>query len=381
MVSPARRAPPVRLARSPSLRVASAPVRRVLRVLALLPAILLLVLGILLEVGSHLGARVGSRPAHFAFANGAPPSFAGRATRIAFLGDVQQGIGDVSRPLVEALARERADVVVSHGDLASHGEAPYYGVVAKAFEVAGLSTPMLVAPGNHDIEPDGVRDRGPGRRLFEERVGPRHWTFRAGPVLVVGIDDGPVTDVEPEMLAWLDRTLAAAPGVPWLLVCHRPPRLLDLPGRPVNVGCAGLVARVEARPPVAVVCGHLHADADETVNGVRYYVNAHGGDVAAKSSSPPDFRIVMADVREDGTVDFRPVSSERRWWLRVEADRLCVKAWVERRKRPWAWVLAPSGLLWLGAGLALRRARGSQTTTRESDITGSGVRRDRSANP
>ena len=332
--------------------------RRVLHILALLPAILLLVRGILLEVGSHLGARVGSRRPSFAFANGAPPSFPGRAARIAFLGDVQQGIGDVSRPLVAALSREKADVVVSHGDLAAHGEAPYYGVVSKAFEEAGLATPMLVAPGNHDIEPDGVRDRGPGRRLFEERVGPRHWAFRAGRLLVVGIDDGPDTDVEPEMLAWLDATLAAAPGVPWMLVCHRAPRRLDLPGRPPSIGCAGLVARVEARPPVAVVSGHLHADADETVNGVRYYVNAHGGDVAAKSSTASDFRIVMADVAEDGSVEFRPVSCERRWWLRIETERLWVKAWVERRKRPWAWVLAPSGLLWLGVGVALRRARG-----------------------
>jgi hypothetical protein len=337
-------------------------VRRSFRVAGWGVAITGALVGAGLEVGARLAESIGERRDAFAFANSRPPSLAAPPVRLAFLGDVQEGIGDVARPLVEALADEKPAVLVIHGDLAAHGEAPYYGVVAGAFAAAGLATPTLVAPGNHDVEPDGVRDRGPGRRLFEERVGPRTWSFRAGALLVVGVDDGAETDVEPAVLARLDEVLAASPTGPWLLVCHRPPRQVDRPDAPVTSGCEGLVQRVEARPPVAVVSGHLHHDADVVVRGVRYYVNAHGGDVAAKASAPSDFRIVIADVAADGAVTFRPVSRERRWWMRVEVERLCVAAWGARRRHPWSVALLPVGIA-LAVGLVVARRRGRRVAT------------------
>jgi hypothetical protein len=279
---------------------------------------------------ARAGERLGRVPACRAFANASPPSFEGGA-RLAFLGDVQRGIRDVARPLVEALARERVALLVSSGDLHSHGEAPYYGVVARAFEEAGLSTPTLVVPGNHDVEPGGVRDAGPGRLLFERAVGPRRWTTRVGALWVAGIDDASGA-VDPHDVAWLEAGLAAHAGR-WLLVCHKPPRRVDRDGAPAIEGGDALVALLERRPPEAVVAGHLHDDADLTLRGVRYFVNVQGGDFEKKRwFAPPEFRLVLADVASDGAVALRRVPLRRRGSARTAWRQLAVRAWVESRR-------------------------------------------------
>jgi hypothetical protein len=304
----------------------------------------LVVASVVLAVGARLGARVGRRPTSAAWTNRAPPALAGPAT-IAFLGDVQRGIRDVARPLVDALARESAGLLISSGDLASHGEAPYYGIVARALDEAGLAVPMLVVPGNHDLEPGGVRDAGPGRALFEAAVGPRAWRARVGPLLVVGVDDaaGPV---EAAHLALLEESLAGAPTAPWILVCHKPPRRIDRPGSEVIPGAERLVALCEARPPVAVVSGHLRDDADVTVLGVRYLANVRGGDFEKRRLfAPPEFRLLLCDVSETGAASFRWVSVLRRGSWRTAWRQLVVRAWAESRRGVGRLVAAPAGAL------------------------------------
>jgi hypothetical protein len=297
-----------------------------------------------LAVGARLGARVGRRLTSAAWANRAPPTIEGPGT-IAFLGDVQRGIRDVAGPLVAALAREKAVLLVSSGDLASHGEAPYYGIVARALDEAGLSVPMLVVPGNHDLEPGGVRDAAPGRVLFETAVGPRAWRARVGPLWVVGIDDaaGPV---EAAHLALLADTLSGAPMSPWILVCHKPPRRIDLPGSEVIPGAEPLVAICEARPPVAVVSGHLREDADVTLGGVRYLANVRGGDFEKRRwFAPPEFRLLLCEVGGTGAASFRYTSVRRRGSARTAWRQLVVRAWAESRRGVGRLVAAPAAAL------------------------------------
>jgi hypothetical protein len=293
---------------------------------------------------ARAGRRVGSKTAARAYANSRLPALPGPAARIAFLGDVQRGIRDVALPLVETLEREGVDLLVSSGDLASHGEEPYYGVVARALDEAGLDVPMLVVPGNHDLQPGGVRDVGPGRRLFESAVGPRRWSTRVGPLLLAGFDDA-VGTVEPDDLRWLEAALSAHAG-PWLLVCHRPPRRVDREGDPVLEGAERLVALLEARPPAAVVSGHLRHDADRVVAGVRYVVNVSGGDFEKRRwIAPPDFRVVLADVGPAGDVAFRTVAPRRRRSWRTAWRQICVRAWAEARRGAGRVVAAPGAAL------------------------------------
>ncbi len=280
--------------------------------------------------GRRRARALAARGAVRTAANASPPHVPAPTT-IAFLGDVQKGVRVVAGPVVEALARERAAFLVSSGDLASHGEAPYHGIVARAFERAGLSIPFLVAAGNHDVQPSGVRDSAPGRRLFESVYGPRTWVASAGPLLVVGCDNGGAW-LDDEQLDQIERELDARPQSPWLLVIHRPPRNLLLPHAPPDGGSDRLLALFARRRPEAVVSGHLERDAEAVVDGVRYVVNADGGDTSGDSlRGPKTFRLLLADVGADGRVSLRRIELPRRRDNSVALDQFAVRLWADSR--------------------------------------------------
>ncbi len=215
-------------------------------------AVLLLLTGWLLlswtiEALAWAGWRLGNGEAPASFR--APPRrLREGVARLAFLGDLQRGVADVARPLARTLAEDPVDLLVSSGDLVAHGEAPYYGVLFDAFEAAGIDTPARVVPGNHDLQPRGVRDAAAGRDLFGRAFGGGAFLETVGPVLVAGLDTalGPVGDASLEAL---DRALAEDPARPWILVCHRPLRRLQHADAPAEPDLASVVERVEARPP------------------------------------------------------------------------------------------------------------------------------------
>ncbi len=315
----------------------------------MLPALLTL-LGVLLAAwllisaamawGARRAAALARRPAPTAFA--ATPRADEARARIAFLGDVQRGIADIVAPLEAGLATEQADLLVSSGDLVSHGEAPYYGIVCAAFDRPDWTVPIRVVPGNHDLWPRRSKDDRIGGALFEARFGARHWAERVGPVLVVGLDNGAdwLADAQ---LPWLDETLAAHPGVPWILVCHRPLYAFDAPSRAIPHDLGGLVEALRPRPPALVVSGHLHAYHDEIVDGVRHVVNAHGGDVHGLAIRREDFQVLYVDATADG-IETRLASYPRRRRAAVYRDQLAVRFWSDRRKA-WGAVLAAPGRL------------------------------------
>lgn len=273
-------------------------------------------------------------------ANRAPPTLAAPA-RIAFLGDVQRGLREVAGPVVEAVRREGAALLVSSGDLASHGEAPYHGLVGAAFDRAGLAVPLLVAPGNHDLERSGHAAGDEGRRLFEAVVGPRRFTARVGPLLVVGVDDG-VHPLDADLWTWVGDVVTAHAG-PWLYVGHRPPRRMLEPGCPPGARCAGLLEVFARRPPVLAVSGHLERDVEAVVDGVRYVVNAEGGDVAGGAwFAPPTFHLRVADVDAAGQVTLRRLELRRKTSLRTTLDQLLVRAWSSGRRFPALVFAAPA---------------------------------------
>lgn len=272
--------------------------------------------------------------------NAAPPALAAPA-RIAFLGDVQRGLREVAGPVADAVRREGAALLVSSGDLASHGEAPYHGLVGAAFRRAGLGVPLLVAPGNHDLEPSGHGDVAPGRAAFERAFGPRRFVVRVGPLLVVGGEDA-VNPLEPDLWAWVAAAVDAHDG-PWMWVGHRPPRDHGKPGAPWSARCAGLEALVRRRPPVAVVSGHLARDAEAVLDGVLHIVNAEGGDVDGGAwFAPPSFHLRVADVDAAGHVTWRRLTLRRATSLATTLDQLLVRAWSSGRRWPARLFAAPA---------------------------------------
>jgi Calcineurin-like phosphoesterase len=311
-----------------------------------------LLLALAVEALAWRAHALARRAAPAAFAR--PPVREAPGASLAFLGDLQRGVADVARPLVAALRRRPADLLVSSGDLAAHGEAPYYGVLFEAFRRAGLETPARVVPGNHDLHPRGVRDTRAGYALFEGRLGPPGWTVRVGSVLVVGLDDA-VGPVRPADLEAARAAVEAHAGGPWIAVCHRPPRRVERPDAGIDAGLEDLVALLERHPPRLVVCGHQHAWADREVAGVRYLVNAHGGDVHGLALRRGPAELLRVEVDADGAATFERETIHRRPSPRTYLDQLAVRAWCERRRRPGSLLALPAALLL--AALHLRAPR------------------------
>lgn len=315
----------------------------VLAVAALVGGSLWLLLSAAMQWGARRAAALAAIPAPEAFGMPVRVAAGSDAIHLAFLGDLQRGVADVSRPLARILRAEEVDLLVSSGDFASHGEAPYYGVALAAFARAGVDRPVRVVPGNHDLWPRRSKDDRIGGAEFEARLGPRHWAVPAGPVLVVGLDNGAPWLIE-DQLPWLEGVLDAHDGVPWILVCHRPVFLFEQPGAPADADLEPLAALLRARPPLLAVSGHLHDFHDQTVDGVRHIVNAHGGDVHGLALRRDDFELLHVRVGPDGT-HIEPKRYARDHDARASLDQLAVRFWSDRRK-PWGAVLAwPAGLL------------------------------------
>lgn len=156
----------------------------------------------------------------------------------------------------------RPDVVLLTGDLVDLGVAEEYRLLRDL--LAPLTMPVHLIPGNHD-------DREVLRAVFADHA----YLPRNGPFLHYALEDYPLRIVAldtvipgegggrlcPARLEWLDRTLAAAPSRPTLVMMHHPPfrtfiGYMDAIGLEDPQGFAAVIAR---HPQVErVLCGHLH---------------------------------------------------------------------------------------------------------------------------
>ncbi|HTV89475.1 MAG TPA: phosphodiesterase [Stellaceae bacterium] len=182
---------------------------------------------------------------------------------------------DTAQHLTRAIAEinrlnPRPDVTIVTGDLVDHGDPAEYDHLRAL--LAPLTMPVFVIPGNHDA-------RDPLRRAFRDAG-----YLPAGGYLQYAIDDYPLRLVAldtlipgdhrgmlcAERLQWLERTLAARPDRPTLLLMHHPPfptaiTHMDEYGLENAAALADVLARhgqVER-----VVCGHLHRAIDRRFGG------------------------------------------------------------------------------------------------------------------
>jgi len=169
----------------------------------------------------------------------------------------------------------RPDCLILTGDLVERGSAVEYGRLRQL--LAPLAAiPTYAIPGNHD-------HRANLKTAFPEvaaRAG-------AGPFVCYAVDDWELrlialdTQVPgedrgalcPERLGWLDRTLAARPRTPTVVLMHHPPfrtgiAMFDAPG--LTLEGAAVFARILARHPQVerVVCGHVHRPIAARIGGV-----------------------------------------------------------------------------------------------------------------
>jgi 3',5'-cyclic-AMP phosphodiesterase len=204
---------------------------------------------------------------------------------------------------------QRPDAVIVTGDLVDWGRPDEYALLRGL--LAPLTMPLYLMPGNHD-------EREALRAAFPEHAYLRQW---AAPFVQYAIDDWPVRIVAidtvvpmegggalcAERLAWLDRTLAAAPDRPTIVAMHHPPFRTGI-GHMDRIGLAdpsGVEAVVARHPQVErVIAGHLHRSIT-----VRF-----AGTVASTCPSPA--HQVALDLAPDAGDDFilEPPGYQLHWW-------------------------------------------------------------------
>jgi 3',5'-cyclic AMP phosphodiesterase CpdA len=164
----------------------------------------------------------------------------------------------------------RPDIIVLTGDLTDHGNPEEYAHLREILAAAAM--PVYAIPGNHDSRealraafiPDG----------YLPRDGFLHYAIEDGALRLVALDTNVPGhhhgELCAERLAWLDRTLAADPGRPTLVLMHHPPfmtgiehmdraGLRDIPAFAAVIARHGQVERI--------LCGHLHRTIDRRFAG------------------------------------------------------------------------------------------------------------------
>lgn len=207
---------------------------------------------------------------------------------------------DTAKYLAEAVAHVNRldpapDAVVMTGDLVDFAMPAEYEHLAAL--IAPLKAPVYLLPGNHDGR-DEMRQGFP-RHRYLPREGLLNYTVEDWPVRLVAVDTlipgqggGEVSD---EGLAWLERTLAAAPRRPTMVLMHHPPfrtgiSFMDGYGLRNSDRFAAVIAR---HPQVErIVAGHLHRSIQCRV----------GGTVATTCPSPA--HQIVLDLRPGAPLGF-----------------------------------------------------------------------------
>lgn len=173
---------------------------------------------------------------------------------------------DMLREAIEHVnaLRPRVDVVVVTGDLVHAGDVAEYTMLRQL--LAGLEMPVYLVPGNHD-------DRGNFREIFADSdYLPTegeflHYAIEDHPVRLIGLDTVVPGAAGGELCerrrAWLEETLAAAPGRPTVIFMHHPPFRTGIEHMDVialqDADAEALGRLVERHPRIErVLCGHVH---------------------------------------------------------------------------------------------------------------------------
>ena len=205
----------------------------------------------------------------------------------------------LERAVESVLALPQAvDAVVVTGDLTDFGRADEYAQLRKL--LAPLTCPLYLLPGNHD-------DRAALRRAFPEHAylgeggdALIQYAVDLGGLRLVAIDTtvprAPHGELDAERLAWLDGTLAEAPGTPTIVAMHHPP-FRTLVGHMDEIGLqrgmSELAAVVARHPQVErIVCGHLH----------RSILRRFAGTIAM--TAPSTAHAVALDLAADAASEF-----------------------------------------------------------------------------
>jgi 3',5'-cyclic AMP phosphodiesterase CpdA len=164
----------------------------------------------------------------------------------------------------------RPDVTVITGDLTDHGGAEEYANLCAL--LAPLAMPSFLIPGNHDSR-ENLRAAFAADGYLPQD-GFLHYAVENYPLRIVALDTHIPGEhgglLCAERLAWLDRTLAASPDKPTLVMMHHPPFATGIEhmDRHALHNPAEFAAIVLRNPQIErILCGHLHRTIDTRFAG------------------------------------------------------------------------------------------------------------------
>ncbi|QSB18378.1 phosphodiesterase [Pseudomonas sp. 15A4] len=194
-------------------------------------------------------------------------------------------------------SQPRPDIVVISGDLVDFGRPDEYAVLHP--ELARLSMPYYLVPGNHDVREHLLAEFADHVYLPISAEAPLDWVIEAHPVRLIGLDStipgahgGQVLDSQ---MAWLDEVLGRRPAVPTLLIMHHPPFVTGIGhmDREAFINGAALEEVVGRHPQVErVLCGHLHRPMQRRFAG------------SISCTCPGTSHQIVLDLRDDAPAHF-----------------------------------------------------------------------------
>jgi hypothetical protein len=266
------------------------------------------------------------------------------------LGDCRPG-SPVTGRLLELADAAHPDFLVMLGDYArDYDHANHQFFVAKMAD-EDLSMPVLLTPGNHDINPHGpftVED-------FRAAYGADEAHFFIGRSLFLIVNDAPPYC---EDLRFLDRLAgvleANAPRADRIfLFMHMPPQKIDgIHHEGVLPGCDRFLALMDRHDVDYVFCGDHHSFWKSRQEGTNYVISGGGG-ARLRGEKGRFHHIVRVDVRDgqvtDAAIAVRPRSNGLN---NFERDIVC-KFWPALVGSRGGVLAAVSALLAMMGGLAL----------------------------
>ena len=189
------------------------------------------------------------------------------------LGDIQSGVGSLSR--LSARIEEDGNIpfAIQTGDAVTNADEGYYHLLLTALAHADFPTRLFVVPGNHDVKKDSGK-------LFEEYFGPEELWFTYGTGLFVLMNNA-LAPFNEEQYNRLEQVLAThADQVDHIfLFMHRPP--INWEGNtkePVEGRYTRLLELLETYHVDYVFTGHYHGYHREERGGTIFLSNGQGGD-------------------------------------------------------------------------------------------------------
>ena len=187
------------------------------------------------------------------------------------------------------LNEARPALVIHLGDMINPvPELPTYEAAALRFKeiASGLTAPLHLVPGNHDIGDKPVSWMPAGTvcdafvDLYERHFGRHYYAFEHSGVLFIILNASLINSglgKEAEQRAWLEQTFAANRGKRSFVFIHYPPYVSspDEPGSYDNIdepGRGWLLGLVETYRPEALFAGHVHNFWYDVVGDTETYV-------------------------------------------------------------------------------------------------------------